>query len=325
MSAEPGTRRVLVVDDSATIRKVVATVLSRAGYEVGQAGDGAQALVVLKRERWSLALVDFVMPRINGYELCRKLREDPALRELPVVLMSAKADKIREHFLRQTGAIDAITKPFDPRALLLAVDAAFTKAEGGRGRRPEGDGTESSDSGHGELARPAVPEAFLRRLGDVLARLVPDLPRDVDPNGILVHLRRVLGEQGIAALYGDLVGATAGAALAGDFGAIPLAEVLQLLQLQRQTGVLTIYNAATEVQVAMRDGLIDVATSRGTADEFRLGRYLVETGKLDRDQLDALLVRDRESSRRRLLGDLLIDEQLITREDLDSALARQTS
>src|SRR3954470_2732088 len=95
--------RVLVVDDSPTIRKIVSGVLTRAGFEVGNAGDGAQALVALKKDKYALALVDFVMPRLNGFELCKKLRDDPELRELPVVLMSVKADKIREHFLRQTG------------------------------------------------------------------------------------------------------------------------------------------------------------------------------------------------------------------------------
>ena len=336
--------RVLVVDDSPTIRKVVGGVLSRAGYEVGNAADGAQALAALKQAvtegngaRYQLALVDFVMPKVNGFELCRKLREDPELRELPVVLMSAKADKIRENFLRQTGALDAISKPFDPRALLLTIESALHKAEEGRTRRkveslpPSINVSETTETTINDpyappmSVRAPVPEAFLRRLSEILSKVAPELPPESEPVSIATSLRKILGEDGLATLYTELAGPTARAVLSGDLAAIPLAEVLQLLQLQRQTGVLTITQGPIEVHVVMRDGLVDLATSRGAADEFRLGRYLVEGGKLDRAQLDTLLVREQRSSRRRLLGDLLVAEGFITQDDLHKALERQTS
>jgi CheY-like chemotaxis protein len=329
--------RVLVVDDSPTIRKIVSGVLTRAGFEVGNAGDGAQALVALKKEKYALALVDFVMPRLNGFELCKKLRDDPDLKELPVVLMSVKADKIREHFLRQTGAIDAITKPFDPRALILTIEAALQKAEDGKGRRaldslpPTSGVLETTETTLNDpnatppSVRPPVPEMFVRRLSETFARISADSSSDREPLSMHSAIRRMLGEDGLATLYADLVGPVARAVLAGDLGAIPLAEVLQLLQLQRQTGLLTIFNQSTEIQVSMRDGLIDLATSRGAADEFRLGRYVIEGGKLDRAQLDTLIAKERASGRARLLGDALVAEGIITDKDLEAALSRQTS
>ncbi len=333
--------RVLVVDDSPTIRKIVGGVLMRAGYEVGNAGDGAQALAALKRDRYDLALVDFVMPKVNGFEFCKKLREDDELRDLPVVLMSAKADKIREHFLRQTGALDAISKPFDPRALVLAVEGALQKVEEGRARRQndslpptsmssmtETTETTLNDSMPPPSLRQAVPDAFVRRLAEVVSKVGPTLgtsSTDRDPTSVGNAVRKALGEEGLGNLFAELVGPFARAVLAGDLGAIPLAEVLQLLQLQRQTGVLTIYNNSIEVQVAMRDGLVDLATSKGAADEFRLGRYVVEGGKLDRAQLDTLLTKERASGRARLIGDVLVAEGIITPEDLLKSLERQTS
>jgi CheY-like chemotaxis protein len=123
--------RVLVVDDSPTIRKVVSAVLERHGFEAVHAVDGQAALEKLVEAahaggagngagsegngaaRIDLVLVDFVMPRMNGFQLCRAMRQDERLRSTPVVLMSAKSDRIRENFVQQTGAIDAITKPFD--------------------------------------------------------------------------------------------------------------------------------------------------------------------------------------------------------------------
>src|SRR5580692_7713576 len=120
------TTRVLVVDDSPTIRKVVSAVLERHGFAAAQAADGQAALeklieaADLRDEGASngaapidLVLVDFVMPRMNGFQFCRAVRENGRLRTTPIVLMSAKSDRIRDHFVKQTGAIDAITKPFD--------------------------------------------------------------------------------------------------------------------------------------------------------------------------------------------------------------------
>ncbi len=326
-------QRVLVVDDSPTIRKVVAGVLTRAGYEVGHAGDGAQALTVLKREKFNLALVDFVMPKVNGFELCKKLREDVELRELPVVLMSAKADKIREHFLRQTGALDAITKPFDPRALLLTIEGALQKVEEGKRRResfpPESQvGPESTltdpFSGPPASIRAAVPEAFLRRIGEAIVRGAQFVKGDSARDGIAA-LRQAVGEDGVASLYSEVAGATANAVLSGDLSAIPLAEILQLLQLQRQTGILTVFDNKTEVQIAMREGLVDLATSRGASDEFRLGRYVIELGVLDRKALDDFIKRERNSGKSRLLGDALVAEGILSRENIGKALERQTS
>lgn len=124
--------RVLVIDDSPTLRKVVAAILARNEYEPICAADGLAALEVLDRDQVDLVLLDFVMPRMNGYQFCRELRSREAHKALPVVLMSAKAEKIRDQFLSQTGAVDAITKPFDPRGLIAVVEGALQKARDGK-------------------------------------------------------------------------------------------------------------------------------------------------------------------------------------------------
>ncbi|HEX3851268.1 MAG TPA: response regulator, partial [Polyangiaceae bacterium] len=113
--------RILVVDDSPTIRKVVGSILEARAYQALLAADGQEALDMLGTEQVDLVLLDFVMPRMNGYQFCRELRAHPELKNLPVVLMSAKGDKIRGQFVQQTGAIDAITKPFDARGLIAVI------------------------------------------------------------------------------------------------------------------------------------------------------------------------------------------------------------
>jgi CheY-like chemotaxis protein len=118
--------RVLVVDDSATIRRLVRSIVEEAGYEVSSAPDGQAALDLLQRESFDVALLDFVMPRLNGYQLAQAIRAMPHLKTLPLVLMSAKADVIGPRFIQQTQAAHSITKPFEPNALLAVVGHALS-------------------------------------------------------------------------------------------------------------------------------------------------------------------------------------------------------
>src|SRR5207248_6554245 len=84
---------VLVIDDSPTITKVVQLVLTEAGYQVQTAPDGELGLQAVRAQRPDLILLDFVMPRMYGYQFCRELTADPALRDIEMILMSAKGDQ----------------------------------------------------------------------------------------------------------------------------------------------------------------------------------------------------------------------------------------
>jgi hypothetical protein len=81
--------------------------------------------------------------------------------------------------------------------------------------------------------------------------------------------------------------------MSGDISAVPLAEVLQLLQMQRQTGVLRVLSNRASVTISIRQGLIDLVQTRGASDEFKLGRYFIERGLVTREQLEQVL-RDRK-------------------------------
>src|SRR3954464_2192247 len=118
---------VLVIDDSPTITKVVQLVLTKAGYQVQTAVDGEQGLVAVRSQRPALILLDFVMPRMNGYQFCRELTADAKLRDIPVVLMSAKGDQVGERFVKVMGIVDYITKPFSPEAITAVVQHTIGK------------------------------------------------------------------------------------------------------------------------------------------------------------------------------------------------------
>ena len=331
--------RILVVDDSSTIRKVVATILSTRSFEPVLAADGEEGLRLLESEHIDLVLLDFVMPRMNGYQFCRELRAHPQHKSLPVVLMSAKGDKIRGHFVQQTGAIDAITKPFDARGLIAVIEGALKKQEEGRQRPvPDADAMPAEEASEPERPSRAYSEdPGVRRAQSVVQfaaalerALLPELERSLpglSSDALRAALGRAIQPETLSTLStlmaGVDVSATARDVLAGDISVISIAEVLQLLDLQRQSGALRMFTRKQEVTLFIRGGNLDFASFRGLSDEYLLGRYLVGTGSLTREGLARGL--EARAASDELLGETLVKLGLVNQAQVDRALARQAS
>src|SRR4051794_8802742 len=335
--------RILVVDDSPTIRKVVCSILEASAFSALPAQDGQEALELLEHEKVDLVLLDFVMPRMNGYQFCRELRAKDELKNLPVVLMSAKGDKIRGQFVQQTGAIDAITKPFDARGLIAVIEGALKKHTEGRGRPvPEAHSMPEDEEVSGEGLRPSrtsfSEDPGLRRVqsaqefGLSLRQVVtPELGKipELTPEmgeAVGLAMQRAITPDTMGALSTLLKMLTFGEntrdALSGDISVISIAEVLQLLDLQRQTGVLSIFTRQSEITLYVKQGRLDFAASNGLHVEFRIGRYLVEDNAVTRDELQTVL--DNRAGSKRLLGELLIQLGMTNDEQVRCALVRQT-
>ena len=116
--------RVLVVDDDDKLARLVGFHLTRAGYQVTTATDGAQALSVVLNESPQIVVTDWMMPSMTGLELCQSLRKTEAGRKTYVLILTAKEDEDRIVDAFQAGADDFVTKPFNPRILLARVHAA---------------------------------------------------------------------------------------------------------------------------------------------------------------------------------------------------------
>jgi CheY-like chemotaxis protein len=115
-----GLPRVLIVDDDAAIRKMLVDVLSLEGFSAETARDGREALALLETGKYQVVLLDLMMPVMDGWELCRTLRERPAVREqVSVVLMSAGEKLEQAHDL---GADGYLAKPFDVNQLLELLE-----------------------------------------------------------------------------------------------------------------------------------------------------------------------------------------------------------
>jgi twitching motility two-component system response regulator PilG len=115
------TPRVLLVDDSRTVRKVIEMTLWREGIEVVTAADGLGALAAVVDTQPDLMLLDILLPRMDGYQVCHAVRQHQDYRDLPIVLLSGKDsvfDRIRG---KLAGSTDHISKPFDTAELVWTV------------------------------------------------------------------------------------------------------------------------------------------------------------------------------------------------------------
>jgi DNA-binding response OmpR family regulator len=114
---------VLCADDEDDIRRLVAFRLGRAGYTVLEAHDGEEALEIALREKPDLAVLDVMMPKMDGYELTRRLREEEATSHMPIILLTARAQDTDVDHGFDVGADDYIRKPFSPQELGRRVQA----------------------------------------------------------------------------------------------------------------------------------------------------------------------------------------------------------
>jgi DNA-binding response OmpR family regulator len=136
--------RILVVDDEPEAVELLEFNLKQAGFEVISAPDGAQALKKARSTVPNLIVLDLMLPEIDGLEVCKMLRRDPATARVPIIMLTAKAAELDRIVGLELGAEDYITKPFSPRELVLRVKKVLE-----RGR-----------------AAPAEPEAL--KFGDLL-------------------------------------------------------------------------------------------------------------------------------------------------------------
>ena len=118
---------ILVADDEQDIRELVAYRLSRSGYRVIEARDGEEALRLATAQPLDMAVLDVMMPGLNGYQVTERLRGTPATEQLPVLLMSASVQDSDISRGFAAGADDYLTKPFQPDDLLARVRAVLAR------------------------------------------------------------------------------------------------------------------------------------------------------------------------------------------------------
>ena len=111
-------KRILVVEDQADNRRILRDLLTGAGYEIIQAENGEEALAAAARDRPDLILMDIQLPLLDGYEATRRIKADPELRAIPIIVITSYALSGDESKARAAGCDAYVSKPYSPRALL---------------------------------------------------------------------------------------------------------------------------------------------------------------------------------------------------------------
>ena len=115
-------RKILLAEDEEDIRKVAQISLQfRGGWVVTLATDGEECLLKAAQERPDLILLDCMMPKLDGYETCRRLKQDPVLREIPVIFLTAKSQESEVRKGLALGAVGYLIKPFNPMSLAAEI------------------------------------------------------------------------------------------------------------------------------------------------------------------------------------------------------------
>ena len=116
---------VLVADDEPYIVRALSFVLGKAGFRVVTAGDGAEALERIRALHPHLAFLDLMIPKLDGYEVCRRVKSDPALSDTYIIILTAKGQQADKVCGMALGADEYITKPFSPTAIVKQVRRAL--------------------------------------------------------------------------------------------------------------------------------------------------------------------------------------------------------
>lgn len=123
------TPKILIVDDSKTIRMQIRDMLPKGTFTVIEAKDGAEGLMLIVQERPNLILLDFFMPRMNGWEVVQKIQADPMLKSIPVVMMSGRREDVEKTVPELFNYFEFISKPFQQATLFKAIQTASAKAK----------------------------------------------------------------------------------------------------------------------------------------------------------------------------------------------------
>lgn len=122
MSTAVKAKKILIVDDEPSIVLSLEFLMEKAGYAVVTAGDGEAAMAKLREEKPDLVLLDISLPRLSGYEICQSMRENPAWKDVRIVMLTAKGRDVEREKGLAMGADDYITKPFSTQEVVETIN-----------------------------------------------------------------------------------------------------------------------------------------------------------------------------------------------------------
>jgi two-component system, OmpR family, phosphate regulon response regulator PhoB len=180
--------RVLIVEDEPDIRDLIVFHLEREGYQVVKARSGADALRQAQASPPDLVLLDLMLPEMDGLEVCRRLRQNPATQAVPIVMLTARGDEVDRVLGLEMGADDYVVKPFSPRELVARIRAVLRRTRPAPGTAPITVGRLSIDPAAHTVTVGDTPVSLTRREFDLLRALVEARGRVLSREYLLDHV-----------------------------------------------------------------------------------------------------------------------------------------
>ncbi|HMK61548.1 MAG TPA: response regulator [Dissulfurispiraceae bacterium] len=119
--------KIFIAEDSATDLKFIESILSDKGHQISIAMDGEEAEKIIKSQQFDVIILDVVMPKKNGYQICRWIKRDAKLKDTPVIMVTSKNQEADKLWGKQQGADIYLTKPYEPNELLFAVNKFLSR------------------------------------------------------------------------------------------------------------------------------------------------------------------------------------------------------
>ena len=123
----PGKKRILIIEDEVTLVNLLKIRLEANNYEILAAYDGARGLEMAKKETPDLILLDLMLPKLDGYQVCRMLKFDAKYKKIPIIIFTARAQEKDKAIGKEVGADAYVTKPFEPEKLIETIEAVLRK------------------------------------------------------------------------------------------------------------------------------------------------------------------------------------------------------
>jgi len=238
-----GKGRVVVIDDSPTVRKLAEVVLAEEGYNVYTAEDGEEGIKIAEEVLPSVILVDFIMPRVNGYQFCKMVRNNQFLKDVPVILITAKGEDVGEKFTEKFGVVDYFIKPFQPEELVEKVNSIVQSQR-----------VEEEVAVMDAIEESEMTEAvYTPDIGETVDRVIRRYFYKEFPSLLQKSIADILKQAGLIK--------TSGIALSGDLSDFNLFDVFQLIDTARATGKLSVFSPLMSSEIHFDKGSIVYAST----------------------------------------------------------------
>jgi CheY-like chemotaxis protein len=302
--------KILDIDDSPTVQRLIEMILSSQGYEVVLASDGEEGIAKARSERPAVILVDFVMPKMNGFQVCKILKEDPEFSDTPIILVTSKGDKVGSKFVDVLGITEYFTKPFQPDELLAKIREVIDKR-----KKPVLPPVKE----HQPDAKPAAahaPQGSYPASGGIEA-MVRSIVEQVLDEFVKTTLPEIIQQELAKGQHG---GGSAG--IQGNLASVQIVEVMQMLGLQRQTGRLVINRGGDSVEVYFKDGAVVFASQNSSDSRTTIEVLLRKTCHIDEDGLrHALRIAEMTAQP---IDRILVQEKILDQKTFTDGLRRHT-